>query len=164
MRKRSGELNIEHARLNNLKDVSVTIPKGVLTAVSGVDGSGKSSLILGCLPQAYPETVIIDQNLASGARRPNTATYTGILDNLRKTFAKANAVDAALFSANSTAPARTATGWASSIPTSPISTPWSPPARPAMASASCPKCWSTGCEANPSATSMSSQLVCSPSK
>jgi len=101
VRKRSGELKIGHARLNNLKDVSVTIPKGVLTAVSGVAGSGKSSLIVGCLPQAYPETIIIDQNLARGSRRSNTATYTGILDNVRKAFAKANAVDAALFSANS---------------------------------------------------------------
>jgi excinuclease UvrABC ATPase subunit len=101
VRKRIGELKIKHARLNNLKDVSVTIPGGVLTAVSGVAGSGKTSLILGCLPQAYPETIVIDQNLARGSRRSNTATYTGILDNVRKAFAKANTVDAALFSANS---------------------------------------------------------------
>jgi excinuclease UvrABC ATPase subunit len=101
VRKPSGELKIKHARFNNLKDVSVNLPKGVLTAVSGVAGSGKSSLIVGCLAQAYPETVIIDQNLARGSRRSNTATYTGILDNVRKAFAKANAVDAALFSANS---------------------------------------------------------------
>lgn len=101
VRKRDGELKIAHARLNNLKDVSVSIPKGVLTAVSGVAGSGKSSLIQGCLPTAYPDTVIIDQNLARGSRRSNTATYTGILDNVRKAFAKENSVDAALFSANS---------------------------------------------------------------
>jgi excinuclease UvrABC ATPase subunit len=101
VRKPTGVLKIEHARLNNLKDVSVSIPQGVLTAVSGVAGSGKSSLILGCLPTAYPETIIIDQNLARGSRRSNTATYTGILDNVRKAFAKANAVDASLFSANS---------------------------------------------------------------
>jgi excinuclease UvrABC ATPase subunit len=69
--------------------------------VSGVAGSGKSSLIQGCLPQSYPDTIIIDQNLARGSRRSNTATYTGILDNVRKAFAKANSVDAALFSANS---------------------------------------------------------------
>jgi excinuclease UvrABC ATPase subunit len=101
VRKRSGELKIRHARLNNLKDVSVTIPTGVLAVVSGVAGSGKSSLIVGCLPQAYPEIIIIDQNLARGSRRSNTATYTGILDHVRKAFAKANTVDAALFSANS---------------------------------------------------------------
>lgn len=101
VRKPSGELKIKHARLNNLRDVSVSLPKGALTAVSGVAGSGKSSLIVGCLPESYPETVIIDQNLARGSRRSNTATYTGILDNVRKAFAKANGVDAALFSANS---------------------------------------------------------------
>jgi len=94
-------LHIAHAKLNNLKDVTVAIPRGVLTAVSGVAGSGKSSLIQGCLPAAYPETIIIDQNLARGSRRSNTATYTGILDHVRKAFAKANGVDAALFSANS---------------------------------------------------------------
>ncbi|QDZ12428.1 ATP-binding cassette domain-containing protein [Devosia ginsengisoli] len=100
-RKPSGELKIAHAKLNNLRDVSVSIPMGVLTAVSGVAGSGKSSLIQGCLPQAYPDTIIIDQNLARGSRRSNTATYTGILDAVRKAFAKANDVDASLFSANS---------------------------------------------------------------
>jgi excinuclease UvrABC ATPase subunit len=102
VRKPQGEaLRIEGAQLNNLKNVSVAIPRGVLTAVTGVAGSGKSSLIQGCLPLAYPDTIIIDQNLARGSRRSNTATYTGILDGVRKAFAKANGVDASLFSANS---------------------------------------------------------------
>jgi excinuclease UvrABC ATPase subunit len=102
VRQPQGEpLRIENAQLNNLKNVSVTIPRGVLTAVTGVAGSGKSSLIQGCLPTAYPDTIIIDQNLARGSRRSNTATYTGILDGVRKAFAKANGVEASLFSANS---------------------------------------------------------------
>lgn len=100
-RKPKGKLSIKKASLNNLKNVSVDIPEGVLTVVSGVAGSGKSSLIQGCLPEAYPDTVIIDQNLARGSRRSNTATYTGILDAVRKAFAKATGEDAALFSANS---------------------------------------------------------------
>jgi excinuclease UvrABC ATPase subunit len=100
-RKASGELKIKGAKTNNLKNVSVSIPRGVLTAVTGVAGSGKSSLIQGNLPVAYPETIIIDQNLARGSRRSNTATYTGILDAVRKAFAKATGEDAALFSANS---------------------------------------------------------------
>ncbi|MDC9822556.1 excinuclease ABC subunit UvrA [Devosia sp. ZB163] len=100
-RKADGALKIANARTNNLRDVSVTIPKGVLTVVTGVAGAGKSSLIQGSLPAAYPDTVIIDQNLNRGSSRSNTATYTGILDTVRKAFAKANGVDAALFSANS---------------------------------------------------------------
>jgi excinuclease UvrABC ATPase subunit len=100
-RKPDGKLEIMHGKVNNLRDVSVSIPRGVLTAVTGVAGSGKSSLIQGCLPPAYPETIIIDQNLARGSRRSNTATYTGILDSVRKAFAKATRTDAALFSANS---------------------------------------------------------------
>jgi excinuclease ABC A subunit len=100
-RKPKGQLRIEHATMNNLRDVTVAIPQGVLTVVTGVAGSGKTSLIQGYLPKAYPDTIIIDQNLARGSRRSNTATYTGILDGARKAFAKANGVDAALFSANS---------------------------------------------------------------
>jgi excinuclease UvrABC ATPase subunit len=100
-RKADGSLKIANAKTNNLRDVSVSIPKGVLTVVTGVAGAGKSSLIQGSLPAAYPDTVIIDQNLNRGSSRSNTATYTGILDTVRKAFAKANGVDAALFSANS---------------------------------------------------------------
>jgi excinuclease UvrABC ATPase subunit len=100
-RKPRGQLKIEHAKTNNLRDVSVSIPEGVLTVVTGVAGAGKSSLIQANLPKNYPDTVIIDQNLSRGSSRSNTATYTGILDNVRKAFAKANGVEASLFSANS---------------------------------------------------------------
>ncbi|QGG93281.1 ATP-binding cassette domain-containing protein (plasmid) [Agrobacterium sp. MA01] len=100
-RERTGSLRIEGARINNLRDVSVDIPKGVMTVVTGVAGSGKSSLVRRCLPQHYPEAVIIDQNLARGSRRSNAATYTGVLDGIRKAFANANGVAAGLFSANS---------------------------------------------------------------
>lgn len=100
-RKPKGNIAIENASLNNLKNLSVQIPTGVLTVVTGVAGSGKSSLIQGCLPRAHPDTVIIDQNLARGSRRSNTATYTGVLDSVRKAFAKENGVEASLFSANS---------------------------------------------------------------
>jgi excinuclease UvrABC ATPase subunit len=100
-RKPKGKLDIRKASVNNLKAVSVAIPAGVLVVVTGVAGAGKSSLIQGALPAAYPDTIIIDQNLARGSRRSNTATYTGILDNVRKAFAKATGEAAALFSANS---------------------------------------------------------------
>jgi excinuclease UvrABC ATPase subunit len=100
-RKPTGALKIEHAKTNNLRDVSVSIPAGVLTVVTGVAGAGKSSLIQASLPRAYPDTIVIDQNLSRGSTRSNTATYTGILDSVRKAFAKANGVEASLFSANS---------------------------------------------------------------
>ncbi|MGL4236307.1 ATP-binding cassette domain-containing protein [Tabrizicola sp.] len=100
-RRKTGELWIRNARANTLRDLTVAIPKGVLTVVAGVAGSGKSSLIQTCLPRAYPEAILIDQTLARGSRRSNTATWTGILDPIRKAFAKANGVAPALFSANS---------------------------------------------------------------
>lgn len=96
-----GHLLIESATLNNLHNVTVKIPKGVLTAVTGVAGSGKSSLIHGSLPKHYPEAVFVDQSLAAGSRRSNLATYSGMADAIRKAFATANKVEPALFSANS---------------------------------------------------------------
>ena len=90
-----------NARTNNLRDVTVTIPRGVLTVVTGVAGSGKSSMIRHCLPQVHPEAIVIDQTLGRGSRRSNIATWTGILDPIRKAFAKANGVAPSLFSANS---------------------------------------------------------------
>ena len=92
---------IRNARLHNLQDVSVDVPLGVLVAVTGVAGSGKSSLIHGCLPRTDPSVTVIDQSAIRGSRRSNPATYTGILDPIRTAFAKANGVKPALFSANS---------------------------------------------------------------
>lgn len=94
-------LHISNARLNNLKNISLAIPKGVLTVVTGVAGSGKSSMINGVLSKHYPETVCIDQSALSGSKRSNTATYTGISDRIRGLFARENKVSAALFSFNS---------------------------------------------------------------
>jgi excinuclease UvrABC ATPase subunit len=96
-----GHLLIEDATLNNLRHVTVKIPKGVLTAVTGVAGSGKSSLIHGGLARHYPDAILVDQSLAAGSRRSNLATYSGMADAIRKAFARANKVEPALFSANS---------------------------------------------------------------
>ncbi|MFD7022315.1 ATP-binding cassette domain-containing protein [Promicromonospora sukumoe] len=95
----TGVLRIEHANLHNLRDVSVDVPLGVLVAVTGVAGSGKSSLIHGCLPR--DGVTFVDQSVIRGSRRSNPATYTGILEPVRKQFARANEVKPALFSANS---------------------------------------------------------------
>jgi excinuclease UvrABC ATPase subunit len=97
----TGSIPIRDARLHNLRDVSVDVPLGVLVAVTGVAGSGKSSLIHGCLPRTDPSVTVIDQSAIRGSRRSNPATYTGILDPIRNAFAKANGVKPALFSANS---------------------------------------------------------------
>jgi excinuclease UvrABC ATPase subunit len=96
-----GSISIRNAQLHNLQDVSVDVPLGVLVAVTGVAGSGKSSLIHGCLPRTDPSVTVIDQSAIRGSRRSNPATYTGILDRIRTAFAKANGVKPALFSANS---------------------------------------------------------------
>ncbi len=96
-----GALPIRHARTNNLQDVSVDIPVGVLTVVTGVAGSGKSSLINEAFLQQHPDAIVIDQAAVGTSTRSNPATYTGIMDDLRKAFAKANGVSASLFSFNS---------------------------------------------------------------
>ncbi|WP_059010920.1 ATP-binding cassette domain-containing protein [Streptomyces specialis] len=95
-----GSLSIHHADLHNLRDVSVDIPLGVLTVVTGVAGSGKSSLIHGYL-SGRDGVVVADQSPIRGSRRSNPATYSGLLSPIRTAFAKANGVKAALFSANS---------------------------------------------------------------
>ncbi len=96
----TGALGIEGARTNNLKDVSVQIPTGILVAITGVAGSGKSSLVNGALT-GRAGVVVIDQSPIRGSRRSNPATYTGLLDPIRAAFAKANGVKASLFSPNS---------------------------------------------------------------
>jgi excinuclease UvrABC ATPase subunit len=100
VRSASGKLEIRGASAHNLRDVDVDVPLGVLTVVTGVAGSGKSSLIHGSLP-ADAGVVTVDQGAIRGSRRSNPATYTGLLDPIRKAFAKANGVKPALFSANS---------------------------------------------------------------
>ncbi|HET6359249.1 excinuclease ABC subunit UvrA [Streptomyces sp.] len=100
VRKPTGTLEIRGATSHNLQDVDVDIPLGVLCVVTGVAGSGKSSLIHGSVP-ASAGVVSVDQVPIRGSRRSNPATYTGLLDPIRKAFAKANGVKPALFSANS---------------------------------------------------------------
>ncbi|WP_030342089.1 ATP-binding cassette domain-containing protein [Streptomyces sp. NRRL S-1022] len=100
VRKPTGALEIRDARAHNLQGVDVDIPLGVLVVVTGVAGSGKSSLMHGSIP-AGEEVVSVDQAPIRGSRRSNPATYTGLLDPIRKAFAKANGVKPALFSANS---------------------------------------------------------------
>ncbi|MDQ1627007.1 MAG: hypothetical protein QOI54_751 [Actinomycetota bacterium] len=96
----SGVLEVRAASTNNLRDVDVDIPLGVLVAVTGVAGSGKSSLVHGSV-SGLDGVVSVDQAAIRGSRRSNPATYTGLLDPIRKAFAKANGVKPALFSANS---------------------------------------------------------------
>jgi excinuclease UvrABC ATPase subunit len=96
----TGTLEIRGATTHNLRDVDVDVPLGVLVVVTGVAGSGKSSLLHGSIP-AGAGVVPIDQSAIRGSRRSNPATYTGLLDPIRKAFANANGVKPALFSANS---------------------------------------------------------------
>ncbi|MER7705896.1 excinuclease ABC subunit UvrA [Kitasatospora sp. NPDC097605] len=96
----TGRLAVRGASAHNLRDVDVDIPLGVLVVVTGVAGSGKSSLVHGSIP-AGEGVVSVDQSPIRGSRRSNPATYTGLLEPIRKAFAKANGVKPALFSANS---------------------------------------------------------------
>ena len=102
VRRPTGTLEIRNATTHNLQDVSVGIPLGVLVVITGVAGSGKSSLVHGSIPAGpLTDVVSIDQGAIRGSRRSNPATYTGLLEPIRKAFAKANGVKPALFSANS---------------------------------------------------------------
>jgi excinuclease ABC A subunit len=100
VRKPSGVIEVRGARTHNLRNVDVDIPLGVLVVVTGVAGSGKSSLIHGSV-SGRDGVVTVDQTAIKGSRRSNPATYTGLLEPIRKAFAKANGVKPALFSANS---------------------------------------------------------------
>src|ERR1700728_3651831 len=99
-RQPNGALEIRQTNAHNLQNVSVDVPLGVLCVVTGVAGSGKSSLIHGSIPKGAG-VVSVDQSAIRGSRRSNPATYTGLLDPIRTAFAKANGVKPALFSANS---------------------------------------------------------------
>jgi excinuclease UvrABC ATPase subunit len=101
-RQPKSHLTISKANLNNLQNVSVKIPAGILTVVTGVAGSGKSSLINHVFLQQHPDAIMIDQSAVGTSSRSNPATYTGILDDVRKAFAAANKVSPSLFSFNST--------------------------------------------------------------
>jgi excinuclease UvrABC ATPase subunit len=100
-REPTGWMPIRAARVNNLQGVAVDIPTGVLTVITGVAGSGKSSLIEGAFLPEHPEAIVIDQSAVAATTRSNPATYTGVMDDIRKAFATANKVDAGLFSFNS---------------------------------------------------------------
>lgn len=100
-RSATGKLSIVNANLHNLKNVSVDIPTGVLTVVTGVAGSGKSTLINEVFLKQHPDAVVIDQSAVGTSSRSNPATYTGIMDDVRKAFAAANKVKPSLFSFNS---------------------------------------------------------------
>jgi excinuclease UvrABC ATPase subunit len=100
VREPSGALEVRGAATNNLQDVDVDIPLGLLVVLTGVAGSGKSSLVNGSVA-GRDGVVLVDQGAIRGSRRSNPATYTGLLDPIRKAFAKANGVKPALFSANS---------------------------------------------------------------
>jgi excinuclease ABC A subunit len=97
----AGRLSVTNASVNNLRNVSLDIPAGVLTVVTGVAGSGKSSLIHQVFRRQHPEAVVIDQAAVGTSTRSNPATYTGIMDDIRKAFATANKVSPSLFSFNS---------------------------------------------------------------
>ncbi len=109
VRAASGQLEIRGASQHNLVDVDVDVPLGVLCVVTGVAGSGKSSLIHGELG-TRDDVVVVDQGAIKGSRRSNPATYTGLLEPIRKAFAKANGVKPALFSANSEGACETCKG------------------------------------------------------
>lgn len=100
-REATGGIRVEEAALHNLRNVTVRVPTGVLTAVTGVAGSGKSSLVSGALRAAHPDAVVVDQSSIGISGRSTPATYLGIMDTVRRTFARETGTEAGLFSFNS---------------------------------------------------------------
>jgi len=100
-RQPTGSLPVRKAKVNNLQNIDIDIPTGVLTVVTGVAGSGKSSLINQTFLRRYPDAIVIDQSAVGANSRSAPATYTGIMDDIRKAFAQANKVSHSLFSFNS---------------------------------------------------------------
>ncbi|MET0136246.1 MAG: excinuclease ABC subunit UvrA [Kibdelosporangium sp.] len=105
-----GTLPIVDARTHNLREISIDLPAGVLTAIAGVAGAGKSSLVNGAFRAQHPDAVIVDQSMPHTNRRSTAVTYTGVADHIRAEFAKANTVSPALFSANSAGACETCDG------------------------------------------------------
>lgn len=101
IRKANGYLEVNNCNTNNLKNISVKVPKGLLTVITGVAGSGKSTLMKQEFLKQNKDVILIDQSAVSANSRSSLATYGGIMDNIRKVFAKDNNVDASLFSYNS---------------------------------------------------------------
>src|SRR5205085_10273203 len=95
------QMTIVKANLHNLKNITVSIPTGVLTVVTGVAGSGKSTLINDVFLAQHPDAIVIDQSRVTANRRSAPATYTGIMDDIRQALARANKVSPSLFSFNS---------------------------------------------------------------
>ncbi|MDW5330854.1 excinuclease ABC subunit UvrA [Plantactinospora sp. KLBMP9567] len=106
----TGVLPIVNARTHNLRDLSLNIPAGVLTVLAGVAGAGKSSLVGGAFRVQHPEAVIVDQSMPHANRRSTAVTYSGVADQIRAEFARANQVSPALFSANSSGACATCAG------------------------------------------------------
>jgi excinuclease UvrABC ATPase subunit len=100
-RQATGQMTVKNATMHNLENVTVDIPTGVLTVVTGVAGSGKSTLINDVFLEQHPEAIAIDQSAVSASRRSNPATYAGLMDEIRQLFARENNVSASLFSFNS---------------------------------------------------------------
>jgi excinuclease UvrABC ATPase subunit len=110
VRQPTGQMTIQNANLHNLKNVTVKIPTGVLAVVTGVAGSGKSTLINDVFLAQHPDAIVIDQSRVTANSRSAPATYTGIMDDIRQAFAKANTVSASLFSFNSAGSCPTCNG------------------------------------------------------